>query len=826
MSERNAFSELFPGLQRQRSTENSSASISTDFNGEKVKEGSSMSNQSLDTQFLLDVLSEFERNDKLDYRAKVTEHNFYLSELYAKKTSALEAKPVATDDLEDFHIYNKKVQREYVLRKKMDNILLQRSVHEPLEVLSCDNLSAKFTAGKEDRDTELAALKKKGNEMVNFLFSPLRPPTSAQRVPIYRIHSNDTQVIDLEHNAIGGIDEPSVKVPELGHLPSHSSSNSENKSWSNRWNKLLSTLNGSEKNYQLQRKLDTRHLQAIAIGATIGVGLFLNSGKALSIGGPFGTLIGFSICGSIVLATMLSFTELATLIPISSGVSGLASRFVEDAFGFALGWTYWLTYALTFANQIVASNYMLSYYTDSLLSTGATAGFITLFLITAIVVNLMDVRLVGEVTYGFTFFKILVTAMMIIVMVVLNAGAGRHVHPRVGFRYWDASKSPGDLTYGLFRPTFDLRDQGAGSRNGIPGSEGRFLSILVVLTLSSFSYSGVEVGFVACGEAINPRRSLPSATKKTFVTIIILYLLSIFVISLNVYSGDSGLLRYYTSATERPSARVVSEFDTRWQIFQNCSNKKPLVVSDYSNGSQSPWVLALKSFGLCSFSSTFNAFLVIFGVSSAFSSLYSASRTLYAMGTQDKAPASFRRCSRRGVPYVAVAFSGLFGTLAYLALSSRSLEFFQVLANISGATISIIWLGLNVSFLRFYYALKKRPDIISRSDPSFPYRSPFQPFTAYYGLTGSVVIMLLMGFVNFLRGFWSTKMVFSCYGGLLYFGVTYLGYKLIKSSKIQRLDQIDLDTGRREMDRMRWIEHREYTGSWRESLHKLVTWLV
>ncbi|CEP61410.1 Ssy1p LALA0_S03e02234g [Lachancea lanzarotensis] len=827
MSNRNGLSGLFPVLERMPSAQYSSTSSSIDIHDEKgPRAQGNESLESLDRQFLRELLFEFDKHDSLDLKSQTKEHNFYLSELFAKKTGTLDAKVMASDELEDFQTYNRKVQREYVLRRKLDEIMLQRNTQEPLEVLGSDNLSAKFTAGEESSGSDNGFLRK-GQDIANFLLSPSKPADAAHRTQAFRRQSNDTQIIDLEHNAVGGIDRnPRLRQSELDYPISASTDSLNSRSSSRLWRKITSALNNSENKYQLQRKLERRHLQAIAIGATMGVGLFLNSGKALSIGGPFGTIIGFGLCGSIVLATMLSFTELATLIPISSGVSGLASRFVEDAFGFAVGWTYWLTYALTFANQIVASNYMLSYYRNTALSAGSMVGFITLFLVIAIAVNLLDARLMGEITYGCTFFKILVTSMMILVMVILNAGAGHQTHARVGFRFWDASKSEGDLTFGLFRPTFDLRDLGSGSRNGIGGAKGRFLSVLVVLTLSSFSYSGVEVGFVACGEAVDPRRSLPSATKRTFVTIIILYLLSIFIISLNIYSGDSGLLRYYTSATEEPNRSLVTGFDTSWHISQRCSNSDARIISDYSNGSQSPWVLALKSFGLCSFASIFNAFLVIFGVSSAFSSLYASSRTLYAMATQDKAPATFKRCSRRGVPYAAVICSGLFGTLAYLALNSRSLEIFQVLANISGATISIIWLGLNVSFLRFYYALQKRPDIISRADPSFPYRSPFQPFTACYGLMGSMVIVLLMGFVNFLDGFWSTKMFFSSYGGLLFFGATYAGYKLLKSSKIQRLDQLDLDTGRREMDRMRWIEHREYSGSWRERTKMLVSWLI
>lgn len=57
------------------------------------------------------------------------------------------------------------------------------------------------------------------------------------------------------------------------------------------------------------------------------------------------------------------------------------------------------------------------------------------------------------------------------------------------------------------------------------------------------------------------------------------------------------------------------------------------------------------------------------------------------------------------------------------------------------------------------------------------------------------------------------------------FSACYLGYKIIGTSKIQRLDQLDMDTGRREMDRIMWNEYRQYSGPYRERAKKLFTWL-
>ncbi|KAL6015290.1 SPS-sensor component ssy1 [Candidozyma auris] len=99
---------------------------------------------------------------------------------------------------------------------------------------------------------------------------------------------------------------------------------------------------GEQKGRYLERKLEVRHLQMISFGGTLGVGLFLNCGKAFTIAGGFGTVLAFLIVGAIVLATLVCFCEMVTFVSVVDGVSGLSSRFVDEAFGFATGWLYFL----------------------------------------------------------------------------------------------------------------------------------------------------------------------------------------------------------------------------------------------------------------------------------------------------------------------------------------------------------------------------------------------------------------------------------------------------------------------------------------------------
>lgn len=576
---------------------------------------------------------------------------------------------------------------------------------------------------------------------------------------------------------------------------------------------INSSLSVGQTNY-LQRKLKVRHLQMISFGGTLGVGLFLNSGKALTIAGGFGTLLAFVLCGLVVLCTIMSFCEMVTFISVVDGVSGLSSRFVDDAFGFAVGWLYWASFAFGLAGEIVASVIMLAYYPSLDITTnkGLTVGFVTLFLIIILLINLIDVRIFGEIEYFSSLLKLILVMLMIIFMIVLNVGGFHGTDKNIGFKYWLLSKSDVEhnLMFGLFRPSFNLHDDGTNSpADGIGGNIGRFLSLMTAIMVVAYAYSGTEIVCIAACEAQNPRKALPSATKRVFWRIIIFYCLSAFVVSLNVYAGDPRLLRYYSGDT----GIDVNQFSTNYAILYaggaNC-NSEAIVYAGFGSGAQSPWIVALQSVGLCELSSVVNGFLVFFAVSCGNSQLYVSSRTLYSLALQNKAPKFLTTCNRFGIPYNSVLFSASFGLLSFICISEQALVVFQNLTSLIASSGVLVWFAMCLSYIRFFYGLKRRPDIINRDDKSYPYRSPFQPYSAMFGLFGSSVIIIGMGFVVFLKDEWDTMFFFSSYGTFLVFAVLYFGYKFIRGTRIPSLDTLDFDSGRTEMDRYIWDGGRDY----------------
>jgi amino acid transporter len=92
----------------------------------------------------------------------------------------------------------------------------------------------------------------------------------------------------------------------------------------------------------LQRQLGARHLSMIALGGALGTGLLIGTGSGLARAGPAAILITYSLVGFVVFLVLSALGEIATWLPMSSGFTGYATRYVDPAMGFTLG--YWCAY--------------------------------------------------------------------------------------------------------------------------------------------------------------------------------------------------------------------------------------------------------------------------------------------------------------------------------------------------------------------------------------------------------------------------------------------------------------------------------------------------
>ena len=168
----------------------------------------------------------------------------------------------------------------------------------------------------------------------------------------------------------------------------------------------------------LRRELKARHLTMIAIGGSIGTGLFVASGATISQAGPGGALLSYILIGLMVYFLMTSLGELAAFMPVSGSFATYGQNYVEEGFGFALGWNYWYNWAVTIAVDLVASQLVMSYWFPD------TPGWIwsALFLGIMFLLNWISVRGFGEAEYWFSLIKVATVIIFIIVGVMMIVG--------------------------------------------------------------------------------------------------------------------------------------------------------------------------------------------------------------------------------------------------------------------------------------------------------------------------------------------------------------------------------------------------------------------
>ncbi|KAL3424971.1 amino acid permease [Phlyctema vagabunda] len=483
----------------------------------------------------------------------------------------------------------------------------------------------------------------------------------------------------------------------------------------------------------VKRGLKPRHLQMIAIGGTIGTGLFIGSGGALAKAGPAGALIAYIFVGTLVYSVMMSLGEMATYIPVTGAFTQYASRFVDPSLGFAMGWIYWFSWAITYALELTATGLIIQYWNDKL-NIGI---FIGIFWVVITAINFLPVGFYGEVEFWFSSIKVCTVIGFLIFGACIDLGAGQH--GRLGFQYW---KNPG-----AFAPYI--------VENNMPLA--KFVGFWAVLIQAGFSYQGTELVGIAAGECENPRKNVPAAIKKTFFRILFFFIFTIFFI---------GLLIPYDSP------ELMSSID-----------------SGATSAAASPFVVAAKLAGVKVLPSIINAVLLFVVLSAANSNVYSGSRILVGLAEDGSAPQFLKKTSKKGVPYFAVMFTAVFGLLGFLNLSSDAGTVFVWLQNITGVAGFINWACINGSHIAFQRALAARN--IPRS--TLPYTAMWEPYSAWYGLFFNVLILLTQGFTSFMP--WDVSSFFAAYISVILFVVLYIGHKLVKKTKFVKAEEADIFSG-------------------------------
>lgn len=303
-----------------------------------------------------------------------------------------------------------------------------------------------------------------------------------------------------------------------------------------------------------------------------------------------------------------------------------------------------------------------------------------------------------------------------------------------------------------------------------------FKGLCSVFVTAAFSFAGTELVGLAAAEADNPRKTLPRAIKQVFWRIALFYIVALTVVSLLVPYGDP---------------RLLGESST--------------------DAKASPFVIAINNAGISVLPSVMNVVILIAVLSVGNSSIYGSSRTLAALAEQNQAPKIFAYIDRKGRPLVSIIAASILGVLCYVVAggSDTSSTALNWLYSLSGLSSIFTWASICAAHIRFRSAWKKQ----GHSLDELAFKSQAGVVGSWIGLTLNILVLI----AQFWTAAWPigygektardrAEGFFLSYLAFPVVILFYLPYKIYYKTPFMRTADMDLQTGRRELDTAALIE--------------------
>lgn len=432
----------------------------------------------------------------------------------------------------------------------------------------------------------------------------------------------------------------------------------------------------------------------------------------------------------------MCMAEMVTYLPISSPFVRFAGRYVDEALGFAAGWNFFIFEAALVPFEVTACNIILQFWTDKI----PTAVVIIIIIILYALINVLAVRYFGEVEFWAAIGKVILIVGLIIFTFIAMLG-GNPKHERFGFTYW---QDPGAFKEAEIGP------------NKYTGALGKWLGFLQCLVLAAFTIAGPDYVSMAAGETANPRKVLPRAFNAVFYRLTAFFVLGSLCVGILVPYNSVDLIDAYTNGAKGAAA--------------------------------SPYVVAMKRLGISGLPHVVNAAVLTAAFSAGNSYLYCASRSLYGLALEGKAPRILTKCTKSGIPIYCTAVVLCFALLAFLQLGKNSSIVLNWFVSLVTASQLLNFATISLSYICFHKALKAQG--ISRD--SLPYKAWFMPYGAYYSLVWTFVMAFVGGWTVFLPGNWDIPTFLFSYMMIFIFPALYVGYKIVMRTKIHKSAEVDL----------------------------------
>lgn len=249
---------------------------------------------------------------------------------------------------------------------------------------------------------------------------------------------------------------------------------------------------------KLTRSLSARHIQMIALGGTIGVGLFMGASSTIRWTGP-SVIVAYAVAGFFLYLIMRALGEMLYLDPSTGSFANYASEYIHPVAGYLTAWSNIFQFIVVGISEVIAVGEYMNYWWPDL--PQIIPGIVViLFLMFA---NLVSVKAFGELEFWFSTIKVVTIILMIIAgLGIILFGFGNHGEAIGISNLW---KNGGFFTGGV---------------------KGFFFALSIVVA----SYQGIELIGMTAGEAKDPQKTIVDAVQSTIGRILIFYIGAIFII--------------------------------------------------------------------------------------------------------------------------------------------------------------------------------------------------------------------------------------------------------------------------------------------------------
>lgn len=518
-----------------------------------------------------------------------------------------------------------------------------------------------------------------------------------------------------------------------------------------------------------RRTLHSRHINLIAIGGSIGTGLFITIGSGgLVKAGPLGLFLAYLVWTSVILMLTVSVGEMVCYLPLDSPFLTMAGRVVDPAFEAAASINFWLMESLYIPFEITAVNGMIHFWRDDY--SPAIPLCIQIAIYAAL--NVFAVRAYGESEFWLSIGKLILCIGLLFFTLITMCG-GNPKHDAFGFRNWRAAGGPIAEHIGT-------------------GSTGRFQGFLAGIFSACFVVVSAEYLSMTAGEAKNPRKTMAKAFRTVLARLVLFYI--------------GGSL----------SVTILIAYNDPTYVEKS---------SDSSNAAASPYVVAMQNLGIDVLPHIVNAVIVTSAFSAGLSYTYCSSRALYSLSLKGFVPSFFQYCTNKGVPIYCVGVSIAFSFLSLMQLGDSGMKVLNFMVSLCTGSQILNYAMMGITYLCFYRACKAQG--IDRNN--FTFKSWFQPYGAIVVTCILWCVVGILGYEVFMPGRWQVDTFLFNYVMLFVAIGIFIFWKVWKRTLFIRPEDADLQTGLEEIEEHEYECYAEMEANGKTKptlLDKTLGWLL